>query len=112
MGNERRDYKSKEEDKSKEEKRHKLEREIANLKTQIFDSEQIIIRIKRQIKDDELAIAASSAATPFTFGLSGFGIAHCMESKKAHEKELESEEDRLEDLKEQKKEKEKQLIKL
>ena len=114
--NERREYKNKEdkskEDKSKEEKRHKLKQEIASLKTQIFDSEQKIIEIEKQINDDNLAIAASSTFTVFTLGFSGFGIAHCMDSKKAHEKELKSEKDRLEYLKKQKENKENQLKQL
>jgi len=99
-------------EKIKEEKRHTLEQEIATLKTQIFDSEQKITKIEKQINDDNLAIAASSTFTVFTLGFSGFGIAHCMDSKKAHEKELDSEKNRLEDLKNQKENKENQLKKL
>ena len=109
--NERREEEIKAE-KIKEKKKHNLEQEIASLKTQIYDSEQKIIRINQQIKADNKAIAASSTFVPFTLGFSGFGIAHCMDSKKAHEKELASEEARLEDLIGQKKRKEKQLKEL
>ena len=79
---------------------------------EIFNSKDKINKIKREIKSDELGIAASGTATVFTLGFSGFGIAHCMESKKAHERQLAIEEDRLEDLKAQKRKKEIQLKEL
>ena len=119
--NERRDYQNKEdkrsedkrnEDKRKEEIRIILNKEIADLSREIFNSKDKINKIKREIKSDELGIAASGTATVFTLGFSGFGIAHCMESKKAHERQLAIEEDRLEDLKAQKRKKEIQLKEL
>ena len=99
-------------EKIKEEKRIILKKEIDNLDTEIFNSELKINSIKREIKSDELCIAASGTFTVFTLGFSGFGIAHCMESEKAHKRELKIEEDRLEDLKAQRKQKENQLNEL
>jgi len=43
-----------------------------------------------KIKGDEKGIIASSIFTVFTFGLSGIGTAHCMDSKKSHEKQIEN----------------------
>jgi len=99
----RRDYKN------KEDKRYDLQQKIYNLDKEIYYSEQRINHINRLIEDDESGIAASGAATIFTLGFSGFGIAHCMDSKKRHEKQLRFEKDRLNDLIEQKTDLENQL---
>ena len=44
---------------------------------------------RNKIKGDEKGIIASSIFTVFTFGLAGIGTAHCMDSKKSHEKQIE-----------------------
>jgi len=111
FGNERRDYKNKE-DKGKEKKIYNLEKELADLDLEIFNSRKKINHIKRLIQSDELGMAASNTFTIFTLGFSAFGTAHCKESKKEHERELRIEEERLYDLMRQKDEKKAQLQKL
>jgi len=112
LGNEKRDYKSKEVDKSKEGKIRNLEQEINDLNIEIFNSKKKINHIQRLIKSDELGMAASNTFTIFTLGFSAFGTAHCAESKREHERELRIEEERLYDLTRKKEEKEIQLQKL
>ena len=95
--------------KDKYEKRAYLKEKIFYLEIKIKDSEQKINHIKNSINNDDLAIAASSTFTVFTLGFSGFGIAHCMDSKKEHQRELKIENEKLEEYSKEKKRYELQL---
>jgi GTPase Era involved in 16S rRNA processing len=76
-----------------------VEDEIRKINNEIDAAEKEINHLEKQIKDDNNAIAASSVFVPLTLGFSGFGIAHCMNSKKMHEKDLQLTRDRLNNLK-------------
>ena len=79
-------------------KKKNFEDRKKEISDQIYAVKKEINLLEKQIKDDNNAIAASSVFVPFTLGFSGFGIAHCMDSKKRHEKDLQLEKDRLNKL--------------
>ena len=56
---------------------------ISSCKNRIYDIEKDIDDYKRKIKGAENGIAASAVFVAFTAGLSGIGIAHCMDEKKS-----------------------------
>ena len=58
---------------------------IENRERKIYNIERDIDEYRRKIKGAEKGIAASSVFTVFTLGLSGIGIAHCMDEKKSFE---------------------------
>ena len=72
---------------------------IRKVNNEICDSEKEIENLKNLIKNDNAGIAASSTFVLFTLGFSGFGIDHCLESKKKHNNQLEQEKNRLNSLK-------------
>jgi tRNA U34 5-carboxymethylaminomethyl modifying GTPase MnmE/TrmE len=74
------------------------DKQIEEYIDRIIQTENNIDYINRKIKDDNAAIAASSVFVPLTLGFSGFGIKHCLDSKKEHQAELDRAEYRLEDL--------------
>jgi GTP-binding protein EngB required for normal cell division len=82
----------------KKKKKKKNEDRKKEIVDQINAAKKEINLLEQQIKDDNNAIAASSVFVPFTLGFSGFGIAHCMNSKKRHEKDLQLEKERLNKL--------------
>ena len=75
---------------------------IIQVNNKIYDSEKEIENLKNLIKKDNAGIAASSTFVLFTLGFSGFGIDHCLESKKMHNNQLEIEKNRLSNLKAEK----------
>ena len=64
--------------------------QIDKKREKIRKKKKKIEEYRDKIKGDEKGIIASSIFTVFTFGLSGIGTAHCMDSKKSHEKQIEN----------------------
>ena len=81
--------------KNKNERRVQLKKNIFDLENEILDSQKEINRIEVDIKHDNTCITATSVFVPFTLGITGIGISHCIDQKKKHQKELEIEKQKL-----------------
>ena len=85
-------------------KNDNINKNTNNLENEILDLQKEINRIEVEIKNDVRCITATSVFAPFTLGISGIGISHCIDQKKKHEKELEIEMAKLANLEKQKRE--------
>ena len=72
------------------------------MENDIYNSNNKIENLKREIQNDINCAHVSNAFTIFTFGFSAFGTKHCLDSKRNHENQLKNEEDRKRDLENEK----------
>ena len=111
MDNQKVEMKKKElEEKEKQEKEKKQRDKDANviqLKTinktiisrenMISNKKKEIEEYKRRLEGAKKGLIASSIFTPFTFGFSGFGIAHCQDEMKSYKESIKRLEEELKD---------------
>ena len=111
MDNQKVEMKKKElEEKEKQEKEKKqrdIDANLIQLKTinktiisrenMISNKKNEIEEYKRRLEGAKKGLIASSIFTPFTFGFSGFGIAHCQDEMKSYKESIKRLEEELKD---------------
>ena len=111
MDNQKVEMKKKElEEKEKQEKEKKQRDKDANLiqlktinktiisrENMISNKKKEIEEYKRRLEGAKKGLIASSIFTPFTFGFSGFGIAHCQDEMKSYKESIKRLEEELKD---------------